>query len=361
MCIISLLLCVLLVFSIVYGMIGANDKTGLTIDNTKAMKGLLAISILLSHMTGLTSTHLPFFSFSAMGSIGVGAFFFMSGYGLVKASRTKGYFDNFLYKHALKILVPYLMLLIVWICLICGVLGNSFHDFLNSFKKGAPISNSWYVFACLYTYILFWLSYRKYKKSSILTVLVGVTMWSAFFSLCINWPDWWYKTICCFPIGIVWGTHTKPIEKYIKEHYSLLLFASIILLITSYMSPKFLRAFIRGSNLWLINDVFMGISGAIFCGVVLQRLSLVNPITAFLGKISYCFYLFHGLVLKSYELLIEKGIGHKTIELTPLRQEMFSCVILLATIVIAYCMHLLSNILISSAGKRLLKRYRNMD
>ena len=350
--VVSLLLYIVIIYSI-YNSITTGvgiDGAGLTIDNTTAVKGILAVSIMYSHLAGHTSYFMPLFSFTAMGSIGVGAFFFLSGYGLVMASHEKDYFHGYLPKHLLKILIPYFLLLICWLVLMQGVYGTPFSDFLQSFIMGDPISNSWYVFACLYCYFLFWLGYRTYTNFSIFIVAIGLALWIILF-LQLKWPDWWYKTICCFAIGLIWGMNAEKIDAFIWKHYISMLILALVLLALAYISPKFLKSFFIGDSLWLVNDIAMGISGALLIGVVLQRLNIANPITSFLGKISYCLYLFHGFVIECYENVARGGI----ISLSHWQQEGISVLILVSTILIAWVMQCLSNKITQKAIRKLVR------
>ena len=112
--IVSGLFYLIVLYSASYGILKkGKNSAGLSLKNTGAIKGLLAVSILLSHLSGHTEWHLPLFSFSAMGSIGVGCFLFLSGYGLVMTADKPGYFVGFLSKHAKKLLIPYGMLLVL--------------------------------------------------------------------------------------------------------------------------------------------------------------------------------------------------------------------------------------------------------
>lgn len=56
---------------------------GYNFRNTNALKGILALGIVLCHLTSHVDYELPFVSFTVMGSIGVGCFFFLSGYALI--------------------------------------------------------------------------------------------------------------------------------------------------------------------------------------------------------------------------------------------------------------------------------------
>ena len=57
-------------------------EDGWSFDNTNAIRGLLAVSIILYHLTGNAVLHIPHLTFAYSGIYGVGVFFFLSGYAL---------------------------------------------------------------------------------------------------------------------------------------------------------------------------------------------------------------------------------------------------------------------------------------
>ena len=175
---------------------------GLSKNNTDAVKGLLAVAVLLSHLAGHTSYHLPFFSFTVFGSIGVGCFFFLSGYGLIKASRRKGYFEGYLRKHISKLFIPFGIMLTIWVVVFQVLLKEPLSSLLYAFATGNPVSNSWYIFASLYCYILYWIGRNTPYWKMQCIILIGLVAWVLLFAVVLEWPDWWYKTIVCFFIGI---------------------------------------------------------------------------------------------------------------------------------------------------------------
>ena len=215
---ISIMYLLMLLFSLISGVycVCSGDgkqsiPIGLSKNNTDAVKGILAeaakggiaAGVLLSHLVGHTSYHLPLFSFKVLGCIGVGCFFFLSGYGLIKASMKEKFYEGYLKRHTSKLLLPFLVMFIIWVIIFQVLFKEPLSNLLHSFAVGAPVSNSWYVFASLYCYFLFWEGRNQsfWKRQCI--VLVGLIIWILIFAVVVDWPDWWYKTIACFYIGII--------------------------------------------------------------------------------------------------------------------------------------------------------------
>ena len=253
MVLISVLVFVLLLCSLRFHTEGEHNGAeidGYSKENTNAVKGLLALSIVLCHMTSRVQYEIPIFSFSAMGYIGVGCFFFFSGYALVVSAKRKQYFEGFIPKRFIKILLPYIMMLAIYLLVIDIIGGGSFSSFLYSFIGGYPVSNSWYVFGCLYCYFLFWVAFRKKsdnQKGALILTALGIVFYIAITAVLLQWGDWWYKTIVCFELGLVWGVYQEKIKAIIKSHYVVTLSISTLIALVSYLLPAVNNRFLHVS------------------------------------------------------------------------------------------------------------------
>lgn len=314
---------------------GQNLFIGLNKNNTDAGKGLLAVAVLLSHLAGHTSYHLPFFSFTVFGSIGVGCFFFLSGYGLIKTSRKKDYFKGYLSKHISKLFVPYFILIITWLIVFQVILKEPLSRLFHSFATGNPVSNSWYFFASLYCYILFWTGRNKPFSQMQLVVFIGIVIWIFILAIILKWPDWWYKTIICFYFGIVWGRYSKRISSFIQYNYVLVVSFSVLAVIAAYTLPMWAGKMIKGNLIWLLNDVALVISGVLFMAIILEIVSVRNIISTFLGKISFCMYLIHGLIIQLTDTIIPKW---GTTDTPMFKQELVSLMVFLVSVVFSLIM-----------------------
>ncbi len=290
---------------------------GYDIKNISALKGLLALSIVLCHMTSRVNYELPLVSFTVMGSIGVGCFFFLSGYALIFSMKKRtNYMQCFIKKRFIKILIPYLLMLVCYIIIICVIGNRTFIDVILSFSGGYPVSNSWYVFACLYCYFLFWLAFYKNQKmerfvNSLMVIVVGIILYVLVTAILFKWSDWWYKTIVCFPLGLIWGYYNEKIQIFLQKKYLGIFVVSCIFFVLSYLLPSIMGRLFRlhGNYIWLLNDIFMGISGTLLIAILLYKICVSNVVTNFLGDVSYEIYLFHGFVMDSLKYV---GGGYKS-------------------------------------------------
>lgn len=114
-------------------------------------------------------------------------------------------------------------MLVCYIIVICVIGNRTLMDVMLSFTGGYPVSNSWYVFACLYCYFLFWLAFYKNQKmekfaNSLMVIIVGIILYTLMTAILFRWSDWWYKTIICFPLGLVWGYYSEKIQIFLQKN-----------------------------------------------------------------------------------------------------------------------------------------------
>ena len=84
-------------------------------DKTKCTKGILALFIVLHHVSYVT-TSVWLAEFVYWGNVVCGCFFFLSGYGLMKSLKVKGdlYLNNFLFSHFIKMFLPLILVAFVF-------------------------------------------------------------------------------------------------------------------------------------------------------------------------------------------------------------------------------------------------------
>lgn len=310
---------------------------GYKFENTNAVKGLLAFGILLSHLPKVTYHEMPFTAVSTIGTIGVGAFFFFSGYALAYGAKKRtDFFDGFISKKLLRIGIPFVFLF--FISLIYNIIKSKTIDFLLTFAKGYPYSNTWYVFAILLFYVFFYITFKKcdFNNKTSIVVRIGVVfllvlLYVVFTVLILQWGDWWYKTPFCFVVGIIFGFYKNMIEVFVKKSYFLIFCICVLFAFCSYFLPAINSSIpiIPNNYIWFANDTLMGISFTLLLIVILYKISFENPITSFLGKYSYEIYLWHGFVILILTPFFEKHLKIFVF------QEFFSLFVLVITIIIA--------------------------
>lgn len=167
---------VLLLMTILFGVKKVPyNSTGfdcMSLDNTMPIRGILAIIVLLHH---LSSYYLEFSfisPFKHVGYIAVALFFFLSGYGLSWGYQHKqNYLKNFLIKHILRLYIPYLICVCVSVVSI-GIINNTFPTIsdilLSLIFLGNIVPVGWYVGELILFYFVFYLSFYFTGKKRII-------------------------------------------------------------------------------------------------------------------------------------------------------------------------------------------------
>lgn len=250
------------------------------------------------------------------------------------------YIQGFLKKRFTKIGIPYLLMLAMYILVVIILGRGSMALFIQSFINGYPVSNSWYVFGCAYCYFFFWLTFGrikiKHKNTAAFIIALDVLVYILATACILKFGDWWYKSICCFPIGILWGMYEKNIGAFIKKYYAVCLFGSFIFVFGAYFLPAVNnRIFhVEYVHIWLVNDILMGVSFTLLIAVLLYKLYFKNSVTMFFGTVSYEIYLYHGLIMDAI-----KSVGKWLPVETHLQQELYACMVILITITVVTIFH----------------------
>lgn len=275
---------------------GAFREDALSLDNTKALKGILAILVVLHHLYQQVQMGRLYFFFDNVGILCVSLFLFLSGYGLLKRyAGTPGYRATILRRRIPSVLIPYLCLILIY-WLFSGVSGPILTpaEVLQSLVSGFPIvAHSWYILCILVFYIGFYLSVLLWRRN-----LPGIIGSNAL--LCILWvalcrargfAPYWYNAAILFPMGIFWAAYENQLQAFLRTHYGPALAVSLL-----GFCGFFPAALVTAGE-----DIFVSLFWpGCCCFVVLVLLILMkfrfgNPIVLFLGEISFALYGIHGL------------------------------------------------------------------
>lgn len=324
-----------------------SNSDGFSKDRTDALRGLLAVCVLLSHMTSCVDYQLSVVRFSIFAPVGVACFFFLSGFSLAKSTTCKpGYFRSFLRKRLGKILLPYLVFLALYFVVSVLILGDHVSKIYSSFRNGDPVSHSWYVTAIIFFYLAFFAVFRGIDPHNRKAVLARIGIFSTATLLYIlvtavvlDLPDFWYKTCPMMILGLFLGFFEDSVFAFLKKRYFLLLFLMLLCSGVAYFIPSIWNLLLSAYsiNIWLLNDILMGFFISLLLLLLLFKISFLNKVTGFLGKISFEIYLFHGLVM---EVLLKFGLSSGRF-----RQECFGVLSVLFTVILSYGFSKLSCVL----------------
>ena len=204
-----------------------SNNTILSVQKANALKGILAMCVLASHVYGYGIFHfessiINFLFGSLMGYLPVSLFFFLSGYGLESSYEKKGknYIVTFLLIKILPFYVIYIILLGIY--LLVHLIVDEHISLISIIKSltygGTLITFGWFLQTILVLYVIFWLSYLSDIKLIYKIHLLTIShLLFCFISYAFEFPTTWYATSVCFLIGIYWKYYEKQIIEKINN------------------------------------------------------------------------------------------------------------------------------------------------
>lgn len=221
---------------------GLFDNDCLRMDKAKAMRGTLALVIVLHHISENALVRTPLLiQVNHFGYLCVAMFFFLSGYGLTvricnSPSDRNEYLSGLWKGRILYMLLIYVLVTLLFIAFkgLLDVEDVSFRAVLNSFKIGNPVaSNSWYILVLIVFYIFFWLSFSissTVGKGIILTSVLVTILNVVFILSPLNWSGF-YISSYAFPLGMLWAWKKDfGWQDYAQKHYILVCAVCLALL-----------------------------------------------------------------------------------------------------------------------------------
>ena len=277
----------------------------LSADNTTALRGIMAIGIVLHHMSERVTGGYLFPQMVHAGYLLVSTFFFLSGYGLIVQYQKRGetYLNGFLRKRLLYLVIVYLLDVGLY-ALYDLMMGktHSFLEILQSVYRGGIAKSAWYMIVLIFFYVCFWLIFRFLPQvSTKVKILVIFFCQIAFIGFCLltQKSGIWYISNFGFSLGMYWACEKEWIDTLAKRRYWLLL-AITILLFTLFSALPLAFARLPGASAYAkpFKTICRLIStpiSSILLVLLLMKVRFCGRIWTFLGKISLEIYLLHGM------------------------------------------------------------------
>ena len=187
----------------------------------EAIKGFFILMVFVSHFMQYVAEAGGNVINLYIGQCMVAPFLFYSGYGVMESIKAKG----IAYVHAMprhRILTTLLNFdIAVFVFIILDViLGRSLtgKQVLLSVIGWDSVGNSaWYIFVVLVCYCITYLSAICFRKF----VGVGTLIACIAFMLVLSFvkPSYWYDTMLCFPVGMLYSERKAQIENICKRFY----------------------------------------------------------------------------------------------------------------------------------------------
>lgn len=285
---------------------------------TKGMQGYLAFLVLF-HQLSFQINKMPLYkgrldSFSEIGVLIVGFYFFFSGYGLIVSVNTKKeYLKTFLIRRVFTVLVPFFLCNYAYMVttLLCGNQYSTKQLILAFFGVILLNDHMWFAVEIMLLYVVFFLlfTYVPSKKLRflfmglfvtiliIVSFLLGHNMNSG---IQMNWlqGEWWYNTTLLFYLGMLFAETKEQILPFVKKHYISLVFVFTVLFLLFWKLTGYM---LQNHGYWTETKDSMGYLDklmtfsvqlpAVICFEILllllfMKVHFQNRTLEFLGKIS---------------------------------------------------------------------------
>ena len=271
--------------------------------NSNKIKGLLALLIIIHHLSIYIKETILLKVFTIVGVIAVSAFFFYSGYGLmISYLKKENYLKDFLNKRIMKIVIPYIIAIIFTILtyLLTGQLTP--RKIFNSLVEGEPVVRfSWYVSAIIILYVVFYLSAKFLKRKKMINIAVfgGTILYCIVVNNILGFNNWWVNSCFAFFIGIYWASYKEKYAITLKDKNAIIgiQFLTSGYAIMDIINDTDLADYIMREPIPVINMNIICIALLFVLFTILEKVRLNDKVFTFLGNISFEIYLYHGLVM----------------------------------------------------------------
>lgn len=274
----------------------------LSFDTTNAIKGIFIALVFIKHATpyilnsgyvfddSILSRAFLFID-AQVGQWIVAMFLFYSGYGIMESIRKKGmaYVQSIPRKRVLTTLVNFDIA--VGLFAIVALLLHkdySLKTYLLSFTGWESVGNSnWYIFVIMLCYLIAYLCFRLpiVKKEALVTRAILCFFLLGFSVLVLSFlkPFWWYDTMLCFGVGMLYSVYRERIELILKRYYWLILPMVLVLLYLLNKSPYYLHG--------LVHNAYC----LVFCLLVVMltmKIKVNNAVLIWSGKNLFPLYIY---------------------------------------------------------------------
>ncbi|WP_408070323.1 acyltransferase family protein [Butyrivibrio sp. JL13D10] len=313
---------------------------GLSLSQTKAFQGFLAICIMLHHIGQKTcaswlfpkSRIIPGLEFFVpIGYILVSFFMFFNGYGAYKSFHTKkNYLNGFVKKRVLPVVLSlYSTTVIFFIArLLVGekIDGQGAFFYLTSIKLCNPYT--WYVIVLPFFYLAFYFAFRFIKKDGfavaattafvVAYILLGTSIDHNDFLIR---GEWWWNCVHMFPVGMIFAKYENKIIPHLKKYYLIYAIVAVAALYPLYLYSVYAQdAFsyygenffapdkVMRRRLTLLSQVFVTMDFVLASLLLGMKVKIGNRFLKFMGTITLEFYLIHGLFVELCDHTFDGGV-----------------------------------------------------
>lgn len=152
------------------------------------------------------------------GKFATGIFFFLSGYGLSLSIRRNEIDKVYICRHIKNLLRPYLVFWLFYILMGLYTEHLSLKEPFYFFLLKIPNADSWFFRTILGIYVAYLTMARFFKPYADIGITVCIVAYAVVL-MSSDAPFWWWNTILCFPVGILYAHCSPVLAKHASVKY----------------------------------------------------------------------------------------------------------------------------------------------
>lgn len=304
----ALLTVILMLWAVIIILKSKPENPGFYIENTLPLRGLLAVLIIVHHVSQRLTYGCPdtywcriLNQFNTWGYLIVSVFFFLSGYGLMKSyiQRKEDYIAGFIRKRTTKITTPFIICIVVYALLDFCLYGNKIDLSLDAWRFDCPLlPNSWYVIAIIIFYLAFYIFGRVQQKER--RLIVSFFAFTLGYMILLNlfgFKRYWWFTTPCISFGMLMAYNEARLAPIFAKKKTCI---SVVSLLWVAINISDLQYYLHTVDEFtsIMFSIAKSFCFAFFVFVCITISGFVrNTILRNLGNISYEIYLVQGGVI----------------------------------------------------------------
>ena len=269
--------------------------------NTNALRGIMAIGVVLHHLAEHCHSG-RLFHYMYLDGIGyllVAVFFFLSGYGLMVQFGKKGtpYLKSLWSKRILFFVIVFVLDMALYIVfhLLNGKACTVRTTYSWLMTGHVPALSAWYLVAQVVFYVFFWLAFsripvQRWAVTGLFVLVLGISgVW-----LLLGYPQYWSYSNLAFCTGVLWALKRDAIETFCKQHYWIALLCATGLFVLFSGIPLA----VKGRQVYVACRMVSSTLFAVWIIVLLQKITFVGMLWQKVSIFSLEIFLLHGLVYR---------------------------------------------------------------
>lgn len=309
----------------------------LDMEHTQSVKGIFILLVFFSHFnlavtfdSAMDLRYAKIVQF--FGQTMVTMFMFYSGYGVMESVKKKGlnYINSIPQKRILGTMLRFDTAILIYV-VVSAILGEFYsptHYALAFLGWESVGSSHWYIFDIVLLYLLTYMAFRftcwQSKERPTLAAIIVLIFTCIGILILVRYPwikpVWWYDTILCYSMGLLYSLYKDRIENIIN--CSLVSWA--VSAVLAWLVFYFFKT--HSNNIWMV--IGTNISFCFALTITTMRLLLHNKVLVWCGQ-----HLFEIFILHRIPLLV---LQHFAVDKYNVYLFFVGCVVITAGLIIPF-------------------------